>query len=183
LPWIQKLFGFHGRLNRRDFWLIMLGVVAANWISVLVFPDPFIPPSLMSEEDPLNRAYAASEVFEANLNNVVVGLLLLWPALAASVKRCHDRDRSGVWLLAFWGPALVSGVVGVVVRELWLVWAFGLTSPFYIWPTGPFLTCTTLAFVLWLWGLVELGLLPGNPGSNDYGPPVPSDGEGEPAAA
>ena len=112
MSWVQKLFGFHGRLNRRDFWLIMLGVVLVNWISILAFPDPFIPPALMSEEDPLSRAYAASEVFEANWSNAIVGVLLLWPALAASVKRCHDRNRSGVWLVAFWGPALVSGVAG-----------------------------------------------------------------------
>jgi uncharacterized membrane protein YhaH (DUF805 family) len=166
MSWVQKLLGFHGRLNRRDFWLIALGVALVNWISVMVFPDPFIPPALMSEEDPLSRAYAASEMFEANWLNTTVGALLLWPALAACVKRCHDRNRSGVWLLAFWGPALVSGVLGVVVREL-----------------GPFLTATTIAFVLWLWGLVELGFLPGAPGANAYGPPVPPDGEGAPAAA
>ena len=184
MPWIQKLFGFHGRLNRRDFWLIMLGVALVNWISVLAFPDPFIPPALMSEEDPLTRVYVAGEMFEANWCNAMVGLLLLWPVLAASVKRCHDRDHSGLWLAAFWGPALISGVVGVVVRELWLVWTFGLSIPFYIWPAGPFLTCTTIAFGLWVWGLVELGFLPGNPGDNAYGPPtVPPDGEGEPAAA
>lgn len=183
MSWLQKLFGFHGRLSRRDFWLIMLGVVVVNWISVLVFPDPFVPPALMSEEDPISRAYAASEVFQANWTDTIVGVLLLWPALAASVKRCHDRNRSGVWLLAFWGPALVSGVVGIVVRELWLVWLYGLSSPFYIWPAGPFLTATTLAFVLWLWGLVELGFLSGTPGENTYGRPVPPEGEGAPAAA
>jgi uncharacterized membrane protein YhaH (DUF805 family) len=183
MSWVQKIFGFDGRLNRRDFWLIMLGVVLANWISILASPYPFFPPALMSEEDPLSRAYASSEVIGANWKNMIVGLLLLWPALAASVKRCHDRNRSGGWLVAFWGPALVSGVVGVVVRELWLAWAFGLTSPFYIWPTGPFLTCTTIALVLWLWGVVELGFLPGTPGVNAYGPPVPTEGEGAPAAA
>jgi uncharacterized membrane protein YhaH (DUF805 family) len=183
MSWVQKLFGFQGRLNRRDFWLIVLGVAAVDWISVLVLPDPFVPPALMSAEDPVNRAYAASELFEANWLNALVGLLLLWPALAASVKRCHDRNRSGVWLLAFWGPALVSGVIGVVVRELWLVWLYGLSSPFYIWPTGPFLTATTFALVLWLWGLVELGFLPGSSGANAFGPPVPSERQAAPAAA
>ncbi len=30
---------------------------------------------------------------------MIVNLLLVWPALAVSVKRWHDRDKSGVWVL------------------------------------------------------------------------------------
>ena len=90
---------------------------------------PYTPPALLSEEDPVNRAYAAAAVFQANWINTIVSLLLLWPCLAVSVKRCHDRNRSGLWLVAFWGPALVSGVTGLIVRDLWLMWVFGPRGP------------------------------------------------------
>jgi uncharacterized membrane protein YhaH (DUF805 family) len=31
--------------------------------------------------------------------DLIVHLLLVWPALAVSVKRWHDRDKSGAWVL------------------------------------------------------------------------------------
>jgi uncharacterized membrane protein YhaH (DUF805 family) len=166
---MQKLFGFQGRLSRIDFWLIVICVVILDGVVMALYPRPYLPPALMSEEDPFTRASAAGAVFYSNWINAIAGVFLLWPALAASVKRLHDRGRSGLWLIAFWGPALVSGVFGLMVRELWLVWAYGLASPFYIWPEGPFLTASTIAFALWLWGVVELGLLPGTDGPNKYG--------------
>lgn len=166
---VQKLFGFQGRIGRRDYWLIVLAVVVFNAVAMAVFPRPFLPPALLSEQDPLSRATAAATIFKANWINTVVGLALLWPAFAAAVKRCHDRNKSGFWLVAFWGPAIVSGVLGVVVRELWIVWVYGFATPFYLWPTGPFLTGSTVAFVLWFWGLIELGFLPGRNRDNKYG--------------
>lgn len=183
MTWMQKVFGFQGRLGRRDFWLILLGVMIANWAATALFPIPETPPALLSEQDPVHRAWTAGAIVEANWINGVIAVLLLWPCLAASVKRCHDRNRSGLWLILFWGPALLTGATGVVVRELWLIWVYGLAGPFYGWPVGPFLTGTTVALILWLWGLVELGVLPGSAEDNAYGPP-PAPGDGAaPAAA
>jgi uncharacterized membrane protein YhaH (DUF805 family) len=179
---MQKLFGFQGRLSRGDYWLIVLSVLILDAVVMALYPRPYLPPALMSEQDPLTRASAAAAVFKANGINVILGLLLFWPSLAASVKRLHDRNRSGLWLIAFWGPAILSGVFGVVIRELWLVWVYGPASPFYIWPQGPFLTAFTVALVLWLWGAVELGVLPGTAGSNKYGP-APQPAAGAEAAA
>ena len=181
MTWMQKVFGFQGRLGRRDFWLILIGVMIANWAATALFPIPLTPPALLSEQDPMHRAWLAGAVIEANWINGAIAVLLLWPMLAASVKRCHDRNRSGLWLIAFWAPALVSGVTGVVVRELWL-WVYGAPSPYFGGPVGPYLTASTIALILWVWGLVELGLLPGSAGDNRYGPPPPA-GDGAAAAA
>jgi uncharacterized membrane protein YhaH (DUF805 family) len=46
-----------------------------------------------------------------------VNLLLLWPALALSVKRWHDRDKPGWWVLVGLIP---------VIGWLWLVIENGL---------------------------------------------------------
>lgn len=37
---------------------------------------------------------------------VAVNLLLLWPTLAVSVKRWHDRDKSGWWVLVVLVPLI-----------------------------------------------------------------------------
>ncbi len=48
---------------------------------------------------------------------VITMLLLIWPCAAVSVKRWHDRDKSGWWVLVFLIP-----LIGV----LWTLIANGL---------------------------------------------------------
>jgi uncharacterized membrane protein YhaH (DUF805 family) len=88
----QLLFGFDGRIGRRTWWLwgvaAMLGL--AMYATVLL------------------RVAGVS----ATATDTVVNLLLLWPALALSVKRWHDRGKSGWWVLV----ALVP-----VVGWLWML--------------------------------------------------------------
>ena len=45
------------------------------------------------------RPQIGAYVVAAWLGGIVVNLLLIWPALAVSVKRWHDRDKSGWWVL------------------------------------------------------------------------------------
>jgi uncharacterized membrane protein YhaH (DUF805 family) len=74
------LLGLKGRIDRRTWWL--WGVAA-----------------------PLGLALYFTVVLRvaglpARATDVAVNLLLLWPTLAVSVKRWHDRGKSGWWLLA-----------------------------------------------------------------------------------
>ena len=96
----------------------------------------------------------------------LLGLILFiaatWSSLAVGVKRLHDRDKSGWWMLLFWlGPSVLGG-----------------------WPTatpdlaGGFIFSLAAAAIA-IWGFVELGCLPGTPGPNQYGP----DPLGHPALA
>lgn len=75
----QLLFSFDGRIGRRTWWLwgvaAMLGL--ALYATVLL------------------RVAGVS----ATSTDTVVNLLLLWPAVALSVKRWHDRGKSGWWVL------------------------------------------------------------------------------------
>jgi uncharacterized membrane protein YhaH (DUF805 family) len=45
----------------------------------------------------------------------VVNLLLTWPALAVSVKRWHDRDKSGWWVLINLVPLI--GMVWTLIEN------------------------------------------------------------------
>lgn len=45
---------------------------------------------------------------------LLIGLALLWPALAGYVKRLHDRDMSGWWLLIAFVP-VVGGLALLII--------------------------------------------------------------------
>jgi uncharacterized membrane protein YhaH (DUF805 family) len=94
-PW-RMLFSARGRISRRRFWLWGVGALLGLG---------FVLRGLLG--------IAGVAPLRAD---AVVNLVLLWPALAVSIKRWHDRDRSGWWVLV----ALVP-----VVGWLWLLWANG----------------------------------------------------------
>ena len=75
----QILFGLRGRVPRRTFWLYGVGLLflAGLYLNLL-----------------LGIVGLRAGRVESLLN-----VVLLWPAIAVSVKRWHDRDRSGWWVL------------------------------------------------------------------------------------
>ncbi|MGA0609843.1 DUF805 domain-containing protein [Caldimonas sp. KR1-144] len=75
----QILFGFKGRIPRKTYWI--WGVVVL--VAFSVFASLLL--GILGIDE-----WAAS---------VLVNLAILWPAFAVSVKRWHDRDKSGWWLL------------------------------------------------------------------------------------
>ncbi len=82
------LFSFEGRINRKPFWIIFIVNIAINFIWGIVFG------------------------FETdNYELVALGttIVLLWPSLAITAKRWHDRNKSACWILInfipFLGPA------------------------------------------------------------------------------
>lgn len=85
-------FSFEGRINRSIFWLWYLLPVAAISI-VTTFLDPI-----------LGTVYMTSTGVPIGIIGAVVSLLTLWPGIAVGAKRCHDRNRSGWFMLVFLIP-------------------------------------------------------------------------------
>jgi uncharacterized membrane protein YhaH (DUF805 family) len=81
-----------GRLSRRGFWLY--GVLALAGLNLF------------------GRALLEIARWRDAEAEVAVNLLLLWPAIAISAKRWHDRDKSGAWVLVALLP---------VVGWLWML--------------------------------------------------------------
>lgn len=75
----QILFSFNGRIPRKTYWLwgVLALLGAAAGISMLL------------------RIAGVSET----TTEMLVQLLVVWPAVAVSVKRWHDRNKSGWWVL------------------------------------------------------------------------------------
>lgn len=141
------LFSFDGRIGRRTYWLAILALTVAVLIST------FAPFLLDSEE---------TAVLMVALTSQFTWLLSLWPILAVGSKRLHDRNKNG-WLLVFWllPFALFCGGFSIYL--------FNDPSTGR---SGDFLTGSILIFACLppaLWGIVELGILPGTKGPNLYG--------------
>lgn len=82
-----KLFGFSGRLVRRDYWLLGLPAFAA-----LVAVNLLIPVGMT----PGGPIYTPPVILRLALSAP-----LIWALYAIGLKRCHDRGKGRGWLLLF----------------------------------------------------------------------------------
>ncbi len=103
---LSKYATFTGRAARPEFWwwclfTFLLGI-ATGFIDHLVI-GPRLGIESFAEDSP--------EILSA-----IVSLGLLLPGLAVSVRRLHDIDRSGWWLLIILIP-----LIGVLVLIYWTV--------------------------------------------------------------
>lgn len=89
------LFGRQGRVDRRTWWLWAVAMPLGMGLYFTV----------------LLRVVGVP----ARVTDNVVNLLLLWPVVAVSVKRWHDRDKSGWWVLVNLVP--VVGWVWALVEN------------------------------------------------------------------
>ena len=82
---IKKYFVFEGRASRSEYW----------WFQLIVSPSYFI-----------------STVFENDISYLFLGITLftLIPAISAGVRRLHDTNRSGFFLLISFIP-FIGGLV------------------------------------------------------------------------
>lgn len=94
LPPHRLYFSLEGRIGRRMFW--QHGVLGLGIASTVL------------------RALFDIAGLDADRANFWANALVLWPTLAISVKRWHDRDRSGWWVLLYAVP--------------WVGWVWGLVE-------------------------------------------------------
>jgi uncharacterized membrane protein YhaH (DUF805 family) len=85
------LFSFQGRINRAKFWLIHIGIDVA----FIVITGLTVGGAALSGDVEAARAAMGTSGVIATL----LFIPLIWIGLAASVKRWHDRGKSGWWVL------------------------------------------------------------------------------------
>ncbi len=81
---LKKYFVFEGRASRSEYW----------WFQLIVTPSYFI-----------------STIFENNISYFFLGITLftLIPTISAGVRRLHDTNRSGFFLLIGFIP-IIGGI-------------------------------------------------------------------------
>ena len=117
MNFFELLFSFRGRIGRLTWWLMGLvqivmmllasapiGVTGNRWWTLYEMGDP--------------GAAKAGAIFIAT--GTVAVVLFGWVGLAANVKRFHDRNKSGWWLLIAFIP---------VIGGLWLAGELGFLGP------------------------------------------------------
>ena len=126
---VELLTTYEGRINRAKYWIAALVFVIA-WIiaAILFFVIPIVGAIL--------GALIA-------LASIVCGVFV-------GIKRLHDRDKSGWWLLLFYlGPTILDGI-GRSIGGVGFAFSLG-------------------GLAISIWAFVELGCLRGTAGPNQYG--------------
>jgi len=153
-------FGFSGRINRAKYWLT---VVVWVLIWIIAIPAFFIGGVAILGSNVSDGSLPGPEDLAAFLRMIrdygILSLVILafvivsWvSAFAIGIKRLHDRDRSGWWILLFYfGPGVLAATQTSTDGALASL-ALGLG-----------------ALAISVWALVELGFLRGTTGANRFG--------------
>jgi uncharacterized membrane protein YhaH (DUF805 family) len=110
---LRKYATFRGRARRKEYWLwqlflILLFVGLTAWLFGAAGP---IPPGATPEEISAILEASSGTTLPASLIGIA-SLALVLPSLAVSVRRLHDSDKSGWWILI--GLTAIGGLVLLV---------------------------------------------------------------------
>jgi uncharacterized membrane protein YhaH (DUF805 family) len=105
VTFIRQLFSTHGRIRRLDYWLANL-LLFAVMIAVAQGMAVWQHVDLADKTD--IRAVAI-QFFAA--------VLVAWPNVTTGVKRLHDRNQSGWWILVSFLP---------VIGNIWMLVNLGV---------------------------------------------------------
>lgn len=94
----ELLFSFQGRINRKKIWFaFLIHLLAAAAVGIIMTLLWQVVPGSVSEDGNFHVEGAASIPY------LIVGfgylVFAVWSGLAVAVKRVHDRDRSGWFIL------------------------------------------------------------------------------------
>ena len=135
-PTLDKLLpylSFKGRANRQRYWLTSLALAGLLLAVMLIGIIPIVGALV-----------------------VLAGIVLaVWAGLAVALRRLHDRNKSGWWLLIMYGPVMVLSALSEVAS---------VSDP----TAGTGFAALSLPFSIWMF--VELGCLKGTTGANRFGP-------------
>jgi len=149
----QLLTSFEGRISRTKFWLgvLIYSLVAGVW----QFASAFI--YMMSRRPDFETFWIVAPFVFMPVAAIGMLVALFWLS-AVTIKRLHDRAKSGRWMIAFLLPAWVLHLSrefvdrSAIAGEHWISLALLIAANAFL-----------------LWGLVELGLMRGTAGVNQYG--------------
>ena len=160
---LKRYAEFSGRSRRQEFWMFMLGTFLLYFVLMIVAMTIGFGALGMAATGGANAMAGGMVGLFASMGlmTVVIGVLwlgLLIPTLAVSVRRLHDSDRSGWWLLLYFAPYLFSTVFKVMAVSA---------------NSGTLVMLAGLLSLVGLIGAIVLLVfycLPGTPGPNRFGP-------------
>ena len=96
----RNCFNFKGRASRTEFWYFVLFYFLVFYTLgyIIAFTIPFVMLKLQYPITPQSALGICSILF----------IILLIPLLAVTVRRLHDTERKGLWLMAYVAPAILA---------------------------------------------------------------------------
>ena len=163
------LFGFKGRINRARYWqatlIIVCWMIFLGMLTVGLF-------HLFGGTGPIDIGYGIEDLFKildpasyrslsladlpAIFFKAAFSGLFMWVWLATSIKRLHDRDKSGWWVMLFFAPAFYNTFVDLLPDDF--------DVSYVALPLG------LIALAGCIWIFVELYFLKGSRKTNRFGP-------------
>jgi uncharacterized membrane protein YhaH (DUF805 family) len=150
MNWTWFLFSFEGRINRGKFWLAPLIWFATLYSFMTIFSWVMIGIMLATG---IHSVSSETMPWAFFLPGFPLLVIFVWLFAATTIKRLHDRGKSGWWLAVFF---LGLGLLGKLSN--WL-------------DNGPFAALVSaLCLGLSAWCFVELFCLRGKHGATRFGP-------------
>lgn len=141
MDFARLLFGFKGRINRARYLAVQLAILAL-WL-VLWLKSPFD--------------------FSSQWQPWVFALAMIWINTATTVKRLHDRNRSGWWAVAVFVVSRLSYVYYGLFFGLYFGVDISIAEELL------FVMSAAALSLLQTWVVIELFFLIGTDGPNRFG--------------
>ena len=147
---LQNYFSFKGRINRKPFWLRTLVLYVAIIVLMgLVYFAAGGPSLLTGESDIFGGVAIIGGIF------FLVAIIAFYVSIfSLSVRRLHDRNKSGWWVLFVFIISAALGAVGEMLKG----------------SDGVQIAVGLASLIISIWFLIEVGFRKGTIGANNYGP-------------
>jgi uncharacterized membrane protein YhaH (DUF805 family) len=163
MDYVWFLFRFDGRINRARYWLATLAMLCCMILVLVSLVKLAIAFGIRgSLSFYLVGIPASIRVFEGDqpptswffqIVMAPIACVFAWSYAAVSIKRLHDRNKSGWWIVPYIAAAGLYDQFGDWLGDSWPAALLGFA-----------------VFIAFLWGVVEMGFLKGTNGPNRFGP-------------
>lgn len=166
---LRKYVDFRGRGRRKEYWYFVL-------FQLLIFLIPTIALSYYSVKQALGQPLPTA-IRVSTIAFYLLAVFFFLPNLSSSVRRLHDTNRSGLWILIGVIPTILIQGFFMAFGEQWMV-AMGdgelpVTLQINLF-LGLFNLCASILLVIWL-------AEGGTKGDNRFGSDPLADGSEVPA--
>lgn len=155
---LRRYADFSGRSRRMEFWMWQVFQIIV-YVGVLIVAMMLGGSALMTG-DPTAMAAAGGGMILVMLAYGIYCLAVFIPTIAVAVRRLHDTNRTGWWILAPLAPYLLMVVAG----------ALAVSAPDMAAVAGIIVLVSILAVVGLGLTLLVFYFLEGTQGPNKYGP-------------
>jgi len=110
---LKRYFDFSGRSRRKEYWLFVILIWVLLIVAMILDAKLGLGgTATSSSEFGDGTASASFNVSGGGYITMIFVLLMLIPGLAVSIRRLHDQDKSGWWILVPIAGAIMVMFIG-----------------------------------------------------------------------